>query len=193
VPLALFLDLATEARHWPAALAATTTARLLSLTSTHAVRVRPPAPAESWLAADAGEAAGIAGIVSTANPDAIGRAVDGDPATVWGTTRPQQGDETVTMTLAAETDVTGVQFALGSYVGGFPRDLTVSVSLDGVAWREVWRGATARQTMAAVLADPRLARVPIRFAATPARFVRLAQMARANEAGWVMAELMVLR
>jgi hypothetical protein len=193
VPLALFLDQATAARHWAPAVASATAARPLTVTDSHAVLVRPPVPAESWRAADADGTVAVASVASTANPDAIGRAVDGDPATVWGTTRPQQGDETVTMTLAAATDVTGVQFALGSYVGGFPRDLTISVSLDGATWREVWRGATVRQTMTAVLADPRLARVPIRFAAAPARFVRLAQTARANESGWVMAEVSVLR
>ena len=77
--------------------------------------------------------------------------------------------------------------------GMFPRALSISVSMDGERWDEVWRGTTAREALTAVLADPQLGRVPLSFAPAQARFVRLVQTARANEAAWAIGELAILR
>lgn len=193
VPLALFLDRASTPAHWPAALAATTAARPLASTSTHDLLLRPPLPAPPWTPPDASLAVPVTALAASDNPALIGQAVDGRPGTVWGTPGAQRGGETVTITLAEQTAVSAVWLSFAGHAAGFPRALSVRVSDDGEAWREVWAGPTARLAMTTVLADPRLVRMPVRFAPTPARFVRLVQTARANEAGWVIAELSVLR
>jgi hypothetical protein len=193
LPLALFVDHASAVASWATELPARTAARHVATTATHDVLVRPPVATVPWLPPDPDRYAAIASVATTESPAEIARVVDGQPLTAWATERSQQGGETVTVTLAEETRVSGVQLTLSRSTDMFPRALAISVSMDGERWNEVWRGATARQTLTAVLADPQLARVPLPFAPAQARFVRLVQTARANEAAWAIGELAILR
>ncbi len=193
VPLALFVDRASAAASWATELPVRTSARPIATTATHAVLVRPPVAQAPWTPPEPDRYAAIASAASTESPGDIGRVIDGQPLTAWATERAQQGGETVTVTLVEETRVSGVQLTLARITGMFPRALSISVSVDGERWDEVWSGTTARETLTAVLADPQLARVPLSFAPAQARFVRLVQTARANEAAWAIGELAILR
>ena len=193
VPLALFVDRASAVASWAAKLPARTAARGVATTATHAVLVRPPVAVVPWMPPSPDRHAAIASVASAESPGDIGRVLDGQPLTMWSTSRAQRGGETVTVTLLEETRVSGVQLTLARSTGMFPRALTISVSVDGERWDEVWHGATARQTLTAVLADPQQGRVPLSFAPAQARFVRLVQTARANEAAWAIGELAILR
>ena len=116
---------------------------------------------------------------------------DGNVKTTWGTPMAQRGDEEIVLELDDVRVVSGLSLSTGPAVQNFPRALTVSTSLDGRDWHDVWTGGTAGAVLGGVLKDPRTVESRIRFAATSARFVRLRELRAHHECPWTIAELTV--
>jgi len=80
---------------------------------------------------------------------------------------------------------------MGRFRTDFPRELTVSLSDDGVVWTPGWGGATALLAFEATVEAP--VTVPLRFPADQqvARYIRLRQTAQDPVYYWSIAELRV--
>lgn len=86
-------------------------------------------------------------------------------------------------------DMAGVSLARAQSWKNFPAEITVSVSADGMSWRDTWRGGTAGAVIEAVLANPRAVRCRLPFEATQVRFIRLRAVAARAADGWALSEL----
>ncbi len=152
----------------------------------HAVFSLPPRAAAPVLAAAAHDLAAVATL-----PGAPwGQMHDGDLRTAWVTPAGQSGGETVDLDLGTVTPVGGVTLRQGTYPSAYPRELGVELSVDGRAWREVWRGRAAAAAMVGALADPAATPIALTFAPAPARFVRLTQHGQSARP-WAIAEIEV--
>jgi hypothetical protein len=104
---------------------------------------------------------------------------------------PQDGSETITVTLASAVRVTGLRLTQGRPVE-FPRLLLVETSLDGKAWTAVRRGDVVPEFIRGALAAPRLPVQELAIEPHQARFVRLRQVGHDPMAAWSLRELEVL-
>jgi len=95
------------------------------------------------------------------NTEGAGRALDGDPATMWSSGVSQQPGMWFMVDLGRVQLVGGVKMA--SPDKDFPRGFVVELSSDGAAWREAARK------------DPNWKSVDAAFDPAPARFVRVTQ------------------
>ena len=133
----------------------------------------------------------LTGIDATCNPDLLPSVTDGALDTRWQC-GPQIADQTLTFDLGHVGTLTGIAHTLGPFYYDFPRRLTVEVAADLGAWRQVYAGATAAETMRAALADPRQVELQVRFPPTDARYVRLTQTGRDPAVSWSVAEIAAL-
>jgi hypothetical protein len=166
-------------------------ARAVARTGTHDVFLLAATPRERTRLPDASREVPIAALDASAGRAQLPLLRDHDRRTAWATEGPQRGNEHVTVTLAAQGDVSGIVLALGQFTPYFPRGLAISVSDDGVTWQGVWDGPLGARAMAAALDDPLEIRIPLEFPAVRARHVRLTQTGRSPEREWAMAELSV--
>jgi hypothetical protein len=111
---------------------------------------------------------------------------------MWTSPLPQRGDEVLTMELGGRYLVSRVQMALGPFVEGYPRNLTIETSEDGVKWVDVWSGSTAAHALEAALRSPIDVPLEIAFPEWPARFVRMRQRGSHRENTWSISRLVVL-
>jgi hypothetical protein len=116
---------------------------------------------------------------------------DGNRETVWATPGPQHGDETVVVELDELRRVAGLSLSTGPALEGYPRMIDVSTSVDGAGWEQAWSGRMAGPALAATLKDARAAEAHITFAARPARWIRIRQLATHPSFAWFIAELNV--
>jgi hypothetical protein len=116
---------------------------------------------------------------------------DGNRETVWATPKPQRGGEEIVLELAGLCSVSSISLSSGSSLEGFPRRLSVAISVDGTIWEEMWSGAMGGPTIEGVLQDAREAASRIAFPDRQARFVRLRQLGVHPDLGWVIAELKI--
>ena len=143
---------------------------------------------------DEGPALPIAGVAAGRAPHDVKAMLDGDPGTSWSAGQSQSGDDTeaVTVDLGSARPVGAVELALGSDPAGYPRELRVESSLDGRSWAQAWQGRTAGRFLIAALEDPRRVAMRVQVDETPARYIRLRQLAADATSGWSIAELAVL-
>jgi F5/8 type C domain-containing protein len=127
---------------------------------------------------------------SSVSPFDLTAVTDDDRETVWASP-PQRGGEEVVLDLGGSSTVTGLSLSSGPALEGYPRLLTVAVSVDGLTWDETWSGSMAGPTIEGVLEDAARAAGRISFPARQARFVRLRQLASQPDFGWFIAELKV--
>jgi hypothetical protein len=109
---------------------------------------------------------------------------------VW-TCAPQEGTETITLTLATAVRVTGLRMTQGRPVE-FPRQLLVETSLDGNTWVPSRRGDIVPEFIRAAQAAPTLPVIDLAVEPTEARAVRLRQVGRDPRAAWSLREVEVL-
>jgi hypothetical protein len=119
----------------------------------------------------------------------VARLSDGRIESAWGPGAPQDGSEEVIAELESAQVVTAVVLNMGAYSFGFPRNLAIDVSVDGLKWETVWQSETSVATVRAALADP--GNVPLTFdlGLPVAKFVRLRQVGRDDSVPWWIAEL----
>jgi hypothetical protein len=110
--------------------------------------------------------------------------------TRWDT-GPQDPTNELIIDLGAARRVEGIELQMGRFRTDFPRELTVSLSDDGVVWTPGWGGATALLAFEATVEAP--VTVPLRFPADQqvARYIRLRQTAQDPVYYWSIAELRV--
>jgi hypothetical protein len=191
-PIAMFLTRTPANADTMELLPRQSRARHVASTSTHEVFVvtaarRVPAPMP-----DASKLVPIAGVVASVSPEQAARVLDGDRRTSWIGPGPQRGGEELRVQLQSRQLVAGVVLSQGAVSAGFPRQLTVDVSVDGAHWKTVWQGPTGARAVAAALDDPLDVRVVIEFPAVEASLVRLSQTGGAVEDEWAIAELGVI-
>lgn len=138
----------------------------------------------------AGDALPVTGIHASVNEDRLGLALDGNLKTRWDT-GPQDPTNELIIDLGAARRVEGIELQMGRFRTDFPRELTVSLSDDGVVWTPGWGGATALLAFEATVQAP--VTVPLRFPADQqvARYIRLRQTAQDPVYYWSIAELRV--
>jgi hypothetical protein len=151
---------------------------------------RPVAPV-TRVAAVPGARVPIRALAASCSPEGTALAVDGDIETRW-VCGSQLADHEVTADLGLPARVAAVTHALGTNGADFPRELTVETSLDGTSWQHAWTGSPAALVLGAALAEPRITRIVLPFAAREARYVRLRQTGRHERNYWSIAELEVL-
>jgi hypothetical protein len=125
-------------------------------------------------------------LTASHRPHRAGRAADGRLDTSWATRRPQEPGMYVQVDLGAIHAVTGVW--LWSPASEHPRRYTVEASVDGTAWDRLAAGRGDRRLVGFLHVVPAVA---IRFAARPARHLRITQDGRDLSHGWAIAELAV--
>jgi hypothetical protein len=109
---------------------------------------------------------------------------------IW-TCAPQEGTETITLTLASPMRVTGIRMTQGRPVE-FPRQLLIETSLDGTTWTPARRGDIVPEFIRAAHAAPTLPVVEVAIEPAEARVVRLRQVGRDPMAAWSLREVEVL-
>jgi hypothetical protein len=121
----------------------------------------------------------------------VRRLSDGDIESAWGPGAPQDGTEEVLVEFSVAQTVTAIVLNMGAFSFGFPRDLAIDVSIDGLTFETMWQSETSVATVRAALADP--GKVPLTFdlGAPTARFVRLRQLGKDPVVPWWIAELEV--
>jgi hypothetical protein len=109
---------------------------------------------------------------------------------IW-TCAPQEGTETITLTLPSVVRVTGVRMTQGRPVE-FPRQLVIETSLDGSNWTPARRGDIVPEFIRAAHAAPTMPVVALAIEPTEARAVRLRQVGHDPVAAWSLREVEVL-
>lgn len=132
----------------------------------------------------------IAHLDASANAGDINAVADGDLDTRWHTGR-QDGGEEIVADLGALAHPTSVVLCLGTYSGQYPREMEVSISVDGRTWAAAWNGDTALLTYDGAVRSPRRVPIEIPLPGTGARYVRLRQTGRDPARGWTIVELEV--
>lgn len=135
---------------------------------------------------------GLAGVHASLKGGDVGRMLDGDVRTAWGTGLPQIGGEEVMLDLGSEHPIGAVVLDMGAFSFGHPRLLDVELSSDGRTWRRAWSGETSVLAVRGAIAQPERAPLTIGIdGGQTARYIRLRQ--NGNEPGipWWIADVRV--
>jgi hypothetical protein len=133
----------------------------------------------------------VALIRPNVNGGAAPMMTDGDRTTRWES-GPQTERTMVELDLGAVRHVKRIELLLGPFIADFPRGLVIESSLDGQAWREVWRGGSAGLAFVGAFEAPGDVPLKYEFPPTPARYMRLRLTASDDIYYWSIAELKVL-
>ena len=116
---------------------------------------------------------------------------DGNPNSKWRASHPQRAGDQVVIELDGVHTVNTVELGMGKSVDEFPRALAIDISDDGTRWEQRWRGFSGGTAFRAVLASA--TRPVLRFpvGGSPARFVRLTELANDRLYNWSIGELTV--
>jgi hypothetical protein len=148
----------------------------------------PRRPRPAGVSAQAETRLRIARVTSSCLSVSASLAIDHNLDTRW-VCGPQSGHESFEADLGAPFEVTSVRYALGRYIGDFPRDLVIETSVDGETWEPAWSGDVVAPSIEGHLADPLVGTTTLRFASRTARQVRLRQVGHDDRANWSIAEL----
>jgi mono/diheme cytochrome c family protein len=114
------------------------------------------------------------------NPDALAKAIDGDPDSRYDTRTPQTPDMWVGVELPAPAPVSGVRLDAGKSAGDYPREYVVEISEEGQKWIEVAKG----EGKSGVLS--------ISFETRPIKSMRIRQTGSVKGSFWSIHELDLL-
>jgi hypothetical protein len=117
--------------------------------------------------------------------------LDGDISTRWES-GPQSEGTAIVIDLGADRSVDAVELKLGPFCEDFARALSIEASEDAKAWREVWRGGSARLAFVAGITAP--VELPVRYDLSPpptTRYLRLRLLSNDETYYWSIAELKV--
>jgi hypothetical protein len=160
-------------------------------TSTHHVTLLPMQPAPTASATPAREE--VRRFTMATQPPLLSspRIDDDDLETGWGSGAPQNGTETITLTLEEPRLIAGVRIDHGPHATAFGRAIAVDVSEDGRQWDTVLTVDGATTALAGALRDPLRLPVVLTFAPRRAAQVRIRQLGKSSDE-WVVAELRLL-
>jgi hypothetical protein len=159
------------------------------ITGTSATATQYIVPSRSrTVAVPRGTPAPVAQVTSSCPPASL--LADRSRDEVW-TCAPQDGTETITLTLESPTRVTGLRLTQGRPVE-FPRQLLIETSIDGASWTRARRGDIVPEFIRAALASPTLPVVDVAIEPVEARVVRLRQVGHDPMAAWSLREVEVL-
>jgi hypothetical protein len=116
---------------------------------------------------------------------------DRDLATRWES-GPQSEGTAIVIDLGADRSVDAIELKLGPFFEDFARALSIEASEDAKAWREVWRGGSARLAFLAGIDAP--SELPLRYELSPpatTRYLRLRLLSNDETFYWSIAELAV--
>lgn len=117
--------------------------------------------------------------------------LDGDLSTRWES-GPQSEGTAIVIDLGTDRSVDTVELKLGPFFEDFARALSIEASEDAKAWREVWRGGSARLAFVAGIEAP--SELPLRYELSPpttTRYLRLRLLSNDETFYWSIAELTV--
>lgn len=97
-------------------------------------------------------------------------------------------DQQITIDLRTAAAAGALALAFGPHATGFPRELVVEASLDGVAWDVVWTGSPAAAVLRAAIEAPRETRIVLTFEPRELRYLRLRQT-DVDDRFWSVAEI----
>jgi hypothetical protein len=148
-------------------------------------------PEHAAITARLGRAVPIASARASMHGEDVGRMLDGELTTAWGTGVNQVGGEDVVLDVGSPQLVGAVVLEMGAFSFGHPRALQVDVSTDGRAWTPAWHGDTSVETVRGAIQQPGRVPIALEFAPASARLIRLTQ--QGNEPGipWWIAEVRV--
>jgi hypothetical protein len=193
-PLTVIIDRRRDADGRWQALAARACARPLSVDGPYVVMECAQQPRGVSTPRPSGPPLAIAQVSASTGNALASRLIDRDTRTEWSTNAYQRPGDTLIADLGTVTTIAGVEIEQGLWPANVPRQLEIAVSDQSgdSAWRVVWTGVTAAQTMREALDDPLHVQLAFAFAPASARYVRLRQIANTGGAAWSMAELRVL-
>lgn len=115
---------------------------------------------------------------------------DRNLSAIW-TCAPQDGSETITLTLATAMRMSGLRLTQGR-PAEFPRQLLIETSLDGATWMAARQGDVVPEFIRAALAAPTLPVLELAIEPRDARLVRLRQVGHDPMAAWSLREVEVI-
>lgn len=130
-------------------------------------------------------------ITASRHPEDVGRMVDDDIASAWGTELGQTGGEEVVIELDGSHGIGAVVLDMGAFAFGHPAGLEVDVSDDRAAWTAAWRGDPGVLAVRGALAQPGRAPIVLDLQAARGRYIRLRQTGEEPTIPWWIAELQV--
>ena len=125
---------------WRAFVGAQPDAEMVHTEDSYTVYRLPRASATFTLPTLSGEPIAISRIRASRFEDLVGLMSDGDRITRWHTGGPQDPTNEMVIDLGASRRVSGIEMQIGGFVADFPRELTIELSDDEIAWRPAWSG-----------------------------------------------------
>ena len=124
--------------------------------------------------------------------DLAGLAIDGTPSTRWHSGALQSGNEVLVLDLGTPQPVRQITLDLGSAGYDFGRSLAVEAGIDEAHYREVLRvrGEDVKLENASRPGEVQILRFP---ESVTARYLRIRQLARADENFWSVSEVELFR
>jgi len=133
----------------------------------------------------------IATVQTSTHQEYVGRMLDDDLLTGWGTEVGQAGGEEVIVDLGSNREVGAIVLEMGAYSFGYPRALEIDVSTDRAEWAPVWGGEPAVLTVRGALQDPGTTPIVLDLGRVSGRYVRLTQTGAEPGIPWWIANLRV--
>ena len=135
-------------------------------------------------------AAEITASAST-NPDAVGRAIDGDTSSRWLSGRPQDGTEWFSVRFTRAIDAGAVRIATGRSLGDYPRDLEIIGLVQGQPGPSLFRGSVLGPIGEAILRNPEEPELAIALPSNRIDGLLLRQHSTTSWWFWSIDELMI--
>ena len=148
-------------------------------------------PRRPWTSTRLGDRLPVASILASQHGSDVGRMLDGDVRTAWGTEVSQTGGEEVVVDLGATREIGGVVLEMGAYAFGYPNALDIDVSPDQREWRTAWSGRPAVLAVRAAVQEPGTVPIAIDLGRTEGRYIRLRQTGAEPGIPWWIAGLRV--
>jgi hypothetical protein len=133
----------------------------------------------------------LAEVTPNTNPHFLKYMLDGDLSTRWES-GPQSEGTAIVIDLGVDRSVDAIELKLGPFFEDFARSLSIEASEDAKAWREVWRGGSARLAFLAGIDAP--SELPLRYELSPpatTRYLRLRLLSNDETFYWSIAEMKV--
>jgi hypothetical protein len=189
-PLLIVLDTRTsQGREWEPLLAGNTRVSRVGEGAGWSFFATRPAPVPSAICN--GDALPIAAVSDGLGAVDLAALTDHNIRTEWSTPGPQRAGDVLVVDLGRAARPCAILLSVGESRGGYPRQLGIATSIDGVIWHDELSRRTAGPTMRAALDNPRTVLVSFALSSTAARYIRLRLEESSDKAPWVVTELAV--
>lgn len=123
------------------------------------------------------------------NPEAESLMTDGNPGTAWTTGKPKYPGAFIRIDLKNVYNLRLISLAAGLDAQGFGLDFRIESSEDGTTWRAVPFRYDKTEFLLDLIRDQKRARQYLRLEDGRARYLKIVQTGRGDEAPWSVAEL----